>query len=122
MPPSVVPQSLAETVVQRINALGPADRDVPCAAAVLGRRFDPELICSMTSLTEGGVRSALDRCISSQLLTIDPEGYQFRHALTRDAVLAGMTATARAQLARTARAALADLHPGLPGQWCNPRR
>ena len=116
---TVVPQSLAETVVQRINALGPADRDVPCAAAVLGRRFDPELICSMTGLTEGGVRSALDRCISSQLLTIDPEGYQFRHALTRDAVLAGMTATARAQLARTARAALADLHPGLPGQWCN---
>ena len=116
---SVVPQSLAETVAQRINALGPADRDVPCAAAVLGRRFDPELICSMTGLTEGGVRGALDRCISSQLVTIDPEGYQFRHALTRDAVLAGMTATARAQLARTARAALADLHPGLPGQWCN---
>jgi len=39
--------------------------------------------------------------------------------LTRDAVLTGMTSTTQAQLARDARAAVADLHPGLPGQWCN---
>ena len=92
---TVVPQSLADTVTQRIDALDPADRNVPYAAAVLGRRFDPELICSMTGLPTSGVRAALDRCISSQLVTIDPEGYQFRHALTRDAVLAGMAAAAR---------------------------
>ncbi len=51
-------------------------------------------------------------------MVVDAEGYQFRHVLTRDAVLAGMTAAARSELAGTARQALADQHPGLPGQWC----
>jgi tetratricopeptide (TPR) repeat protein len=115
---AVVPQSLADTVAQRIHALDPADRNVPCAAAVLGRRFDPALICSMTGVNLGGVLAALEGCISSQLMVVDAEGYQFRHVLTRDAVLAGMTAAARSELAGKAREALADLHPGLPGRWC----
>jgi DNA-binding CsgD family transcriptional regulator len=115
---SVVPHSLADSVALRVRALDEADRDVPGAAAVLGRRFDLPLLRSMTGLSARGLRTVLDRCIELQLMTVDTEGYQFRHALTRDAVLAGLAPDARTAMAGAARAVLAEVHPGLPGQWC----
>ena len=43
--------------------------------------------------------------------------FRFRHALTRDAVLAGLHPQVRAVLALRARGLLAALHPDLPGPW-----
>ena len=104
---SVVPRSLADTVELRVRALDEADRDVPGAAAVLGRRFDLPLLRSMTGLSARDLRIVLDRCIELQLMTVDTEGYQFRHALTRNAVLAGPAPDVRTAMAGAARAVLA---------------
>ena len=50
-----------------------------------------------------------------QLFTHDAGGYRFRHALIRDALLAGPPDPV---VARQARAAIVATHPDLPGRWC----
>ena len=53
-----------------------------------------------------------------QLIVADRDSFRFRHALTHEAVLAGLLPPERAQLAGRALAAVEAAHPGLPGAWC----
>ena len=46
------------------------------------------------------------------------ESFRFRHALTHEAVLAGLLPPERSLLAGRALAAVEAAHPGLPGAWC----
>jgi DNA-binding NarL/FixJ family response regulator len=48
----------------------------------------------------------------------DGDSFRFRHALTQEAVLAGLLPPERALLAGRALAAVEAAHPGLPGSWC----
>lgn len=90
---AVVPVSFAETVQRRVDRL-PADaREVLQVAAVLGRRFDWSLLVATLGRDEGRVLDALRRAVDLQLLQVvhdDGGGFRFRHALTRDAILAGL--------------------------------
>jgi len=61
------------------------------AAALLGRRFDWRLLPAMiTSEDEAGVVTHLRRAAEAQLLSVEAgDGrFRFRHALTREAILA----------------------------------
>jgi DNA-binding CsgD family transcriptional regulator len=113
-----VPRTLTASVERRIARFDPADGDVPRAAALLGRRADAALIGRMLDRPASDVLQVLQRCAAVQLMTGDPGGYRFRHALTRDAVLAGLAPDVRADLAARARHAVEEVHPGLPGHWC----
>ncbi|HEY5880006.1 MAG TPA: AAA family ATPase [Nakamurella sp.] len=115
---AIVPVSFAETVLSRLEALGPPARQVLNAAAVLGRRFDWSLLPSVTGMDQEGVTRALSGAVDAQLLTAD-EGFRFRHALTRDAVLAHLLPPDRVDLSRRALDALVAAHPDLPGRWCD---
>ena len=53
-----------------------------------------------------------------QLVVADRESFRFRHALTHEAVLAGLLPPERVLLAGQALAAVEAAHPGLPGTWC----
>ncbi len=56
--------------------------------------------------------------MSLQIFAADTDSFRFRHALTHEAVLAGLLPPERARLAGHALAAIEVAHPGLPGDWC----
>jgi DNA-binding CsgD family transcriptional regulator len=115
---AVVPATFVEDVARRLAALGADERLVASAAALLGRRVDIGVLGELFGRAPPDLAPPLDRCVAVQLLMRDLGGYSFRHALTRDAVLAGVAAPVRADLARRARVAVEAVHPGLPGPWC----
>jgi len=101
-----------------LDGLSRQARGVLHAAAVLGRRFDWSLLPAVTGMAEAEVVAALRQALSVQLVTARADGFQFRHALTRDAVLGDLVAPERAGLADRALAAVEQAHPDLPGPWC----
>jgi class 3 adenylate cyclase/DNA-binding CsgD family transcriptional regulator len=115
-----VPLTFAASVHRRLSSLDEASRATLAAAAVLGRRFDWSLLPAITGLDETAVLGALRQSADAQLIAVDAatEGFCFRHALTRDAVLDERLPPERAALARRALDAIEERHPGLPGEWC----
>ena len=97
-----VPATFAEAVARRLEALPAQAVLVVECAAVLGRRFDWRLLPAVTSLDEDSVQRGLGDAVGVQLLSADDEGrIRFRHALTRDAVLAGLLSPTRTALCDT---------------------
>jgi hypothetical protein len=113
-----VPLSLAETVRQRLGELTTFGRRALEAAAVLGRRFEWQIVPGVADLDGAAVLEALRQAIDFQLVEVDGDGFRFRHALSREAVLAEMLPPMRVEAARRALAAVELAHPGLPGPWC----
>jgi DNA-binding CsgD family transcriptional regulator len=115
---SGVPATFADAVGRRLDGLDTDARRVVCAAAVLGRRFDWALLGRVTGLPDASVVAGLRRGVGLQLVAADGDSFRFRHALTHEAVLAGLLSPERALLAGQALAAVEAAHPGLPGTWC----
>ncbi|MFD0686192.1 ATP-binding protein [Actinomadura fibrosa] len=101
-----VPPTLAGLVAARLAALGGAGhRRVLDAAAVLGGDPDWALLQAVTGLPERTVLGAL-RAAQPRLVVPAGDALRWRHALTRDAVLAAISPPERAALARACGAAL----------------
>lgn len=107
-----VPESFADAVTRRLGALPVEAVLVVESAAVLGRQFDWRLLPEVTGLTKNLVWRGLEDAVAVQLVVADADGeFRFRHALTRDAVLAGLLPPTRIALARRAARALnVDTH------------
>jgi DNA-binding CsgD family transcriptional regulator len=115
----VLPITFVDSVRRRLDGLGSDSRAVLAAAAVLGRRFDWDLLPSLTGLDERAALAALQAGIDAQLLATEPlGGFHFRHALSRDAVLATLLPPERAAISARALDVVSDTRPGLPGPWC----
>ena len=78
------------TVRARLARLDARQRTVVSAAAVLGRQFDWRLLEQAASLQRTDVIEALHRGTALQLVVTDGTGFAFRHALTREVILAGL--------------------------------
>jgi DNA-binding CsgD family transcriptional regulator len=113
-----LPATFAEAVRDRLEGLDADSRQVLCAAAILGRRFDWTMLGPVTGRPDTDVVAALRRGVGLQLVAADQDSFRFRHALTHEAVLAGLLPPERALLAGQALATLEAAHPGLPGPWC----
>jgi DNA-binding CsgD family transcriptional regulator len=113
-----VPATFAGALRRRLSGLDSDSRRVISAAALLGRRFDWGLLAAVTALPEDAVARALRQGVSLQIFAADTDSFRFRHALTHEAVLAGLLPPERARLAGQALAAIEAAHPGLPGDWC----
>ncbi len=113
-----VPATFADAVRRRLDTVSEQSRQVIGAAAVLGRRFDWALLGPVTGLADAAVTAALRDGVGLQLVVAERESFRFRHALTHEAVLAGLLPPERAVLAGRALAAVEAAHPGLPGAWC----
>jgi DNA-binding CsgD family transcriptional regulator len=99
----------ADTVRARLARLNDRQRTVAGAAAVLGRRFDWRLLEQTAGVQGPEVAGALHRCAALQLLVADGSGFAFRHALTRDVILAGLAGPERCRLSLAAAEALASV-------------
>jgi len=109
-----VPRTFAATVRRRLADLDPCARSVVETAAVLGRRFDWRLIPEITGLSDPVVLGGLRAAVNSGLVAVDAtdtDTFRFRHALTCEAVRAGLLPPEHRALARAAAAVVERRDP-----------
>lgn len=113
-----VPSDLASSIHGRLRQLTDQDRWILAAAAMLGRSFAWEVLPGVAEVDGRDVLDAMRAAIDAQLIDVDGDGFTFRHALTRDAILAGLLPPERQTLARRALPTVERANPGLPGAVC----
>ena len=96
---AVLPASLQSLLTARVDRLAPTDRSLLQAAAVIGRRFDPQLLAAVV---DGGGDVAA-RLAAMQGLDLVHSGGEFgdcsfKHALVRDALYQSLLRGPRAAL------------------------
>ncbi len=106
IPADGVPPTLLGLVDGRLAALTGSGRQVLTAAAVLGGEPEWRLLSVVSAQPEADVVAALRAAVDVGLLTSEDGRLRWRHALTRDAVLAGLLPPETAALARRAAEAL----------------
>ena len=112
-----IPESISETVRERLAEFPDRERAVLEAAAVMGRHFDWEILPAASGRPPEVVYRALARAVDRVLVTADGAGFQFRHALTREAVLISTLPPRLREAATNGLAAIDAAHPGLEGGW-----
>ena len=84
---TALPASVQSLLTARVDRLGPQDRAVLQAAAVIGRRFDSELLAA--AMDDGGdvdARLAAMQALDLVYPEVKSADYSFKHALVRDAL------------------------------------
>src|SRR3989442_4247700 len=96
-----IPRTVRDTILHRLERLSRDEVAVLSAASVVGRSFDLGTLADVTGVDQAAVVAALETCVTFQLLEEDGAHYgryQFRHALTREAVYEDMVVPRRQQL------------------------
>lgn len=107
------PGTFADSVRRRFGGLPPAAGEILLDAALVGRWIDPDLLARVSGTGPDDVDAALDAGVGQGLLETAAQGVRFRHALTRDALLAGLAPHDRRERSRRALAALRTARPDL---------
>ncbi|HEY4184801.1 MAG TPA: AAA family ATPase [Polyangia bacterium] len=93
-----IPVTLQESLIARLDRLGPA-RDLAQLGAAIGRSFDLELLRAVATMDEGTLRARLARLEELDILrpsgTPAAEAYSFKHALIQDAAYASLVRSRR---------------------------
>ncbi len=92
-----------------LSALPPDAVRSLAAAAVLGQTFDTDEFVAVSGLRDAASYAVLDDAETQRLLRRTSTGYEFRHALVREAVLDGMPGSDLRALHRRAAQALIGL-------------
>jgi DNA-binding CsgD family transcriptional regulator/tetratricopeptide (TPR) repeat protein len=104
-----LPWNLAEAVLRRLDHLGPAQRRVVEAAAVLGERIPFDLLASVTGTDENELIDTLRKLVAGGVVLEDePDVFRFRHALTREAIAGELLGRERRRLHEKALAGLQE--------------
>jgi predicted ATPase/DNA-binding CsgD family transcriptional regulator len=82
-----IPHSLRDLLLTRVDQLPEVAQRVLRVAAVGGTEFGHELLSRVAGIDEADLESALRAVVAAQLIVFDADGgYEFRHALVREAV------------------------------------
>lgn len=93
-----LPDSLPQLLLRRIAGIGPADRRILHAAAVIGGSFDVQLVRSLYS-ADVDVDGALTRLVEAGLIDVDARGlHRFHQTQLRDIVYSAMLSRHREEL------------------------
>ncbi len=109
------PATFRESVRRRVASFEPTAQQLLRDAAMLGRWIDPALLSTVSGASADQVEDALHGGRDLALLEDHELGIRFRHALTREAVLADLTPPERIAGSRRVLTALRATHPQLPG-------
>lgn len=105
-----VPRSVQDAVQERTHRLSAEATQVVTFAAVAGRRFDFAVLQQVMRCDEERLLLLMKELLASQLvIEISAEQFAFRHALTQQAVYAGLLARERRLLHRTLAEAIEQL-------------
>jgi class 3 adenylate cyclase len=84
-----IPETVRDTILQRLTRIDPDYVPILEAAAVLGRGFDYPILLAVSDAGGETVQSALEAAVGQQLVEEHAEGggrYHWRHALTEEAI------------------------------------
>jgi class 3 adenylate cyclase len=84
-----IPETVRDTILQRLSRLDPAHAEILEVGAVMGRRFTYETLLAVSQAAEDVVQAALAAAIGLQLIEEHPQlpgHYRWRHALTEEAI------------------------------------
>ncbi len=84
-----IPETVRDTILSRFARLDPGEADVLRSAAVLGSTFDYDTLVAVAGAPQATVQQALSVGVAQQFLKgvgVDRATYQWRHALTQEAV------------------------------------
>ncbi len=108
-----IPRSVQDAVQRRSEQLSAGARDLMSLAAVAGQRFDFALLQEMAGPEEAELLQRVKELIGAQLIVEgSAEQFAFRHALTRQAVYAGLLARERRPLHLSIAETLERQHQG----------
>ena len=106
---AIVPTSVRESVKARLAVMSEETRRILSIAAVIGQRFDFDLLVGIAARPQAAVLEALRAGVDGQLMDETPGerlGYAFRHALTREGALLELLAPERRDVHRAVALAL----------------
>lgn len=87
LPTLNVPSALQDSLMARLDRLGPA-KEVAQIGAVFGPQFSVEMLLEVSSSEEEALRQDIDRLIEAGIISLSDapssEVYRYRHALIRD--------------------------------------
>lgn len=110
-----VPRTATEAVARRLDRLSADARGIASIASVAGRRFDFGLLQSVTQRAERELLRLVKELVSAQLVVEETaDRFAFRHALTCEAVLAGLLARERVALHKAIATALEQAYDVRP--------
>jgi DNA-binding CsgD family transcriptional regulator len=113
-----IPRTIYDAVQRGAAQVTDAARRVLTLAAIVGRRFDFDLLLSLTELPEAQLITALKELIAVRLIVEESgEHFAFRHALAREAIYAGLLARERVTLHRTIGEVIERLASGSVDQY-----
>jgi predicted ATPase/class 3 adenylate cyclase len=96
---AALPESVQSLLASRVDRLAPADRNLLQTAAVVGRRFDPDLVAVVDAVAGDARRSFAAMEALDLVRRVDGSSdYRFKHALVRDALYNGLLSGPRAAL------------------------
>jgi DNA-binding CsgD family transcriptional regulator len=94
-----MPRSVREAVMRRLERLSEPGRRVLTLAAIIGRRFDFDLLQDLSEMTTHALFDVMKELVAAQLVVEESaEQFAFRHALTREAVYATLLRRERQSL------------------------
>jgi DNA-binding CsgD family transcriptional regulator len=106
-----VPRSVNEAVRRRTQGLSERARNLLSLAAVAGTRFEFPLLRDLSGLRDEDILGLVKELIAAQVVIEEAEDvFAFRHALTREAVCAGMLLRERRGLSRRIAEAMERLY------------
>ncbi|NNJ12826.1 AAA family ATPase [Chloroflexales bacterium ZM16-3] len=115
---AAIPISIRESVLRRAADLDEPTVTVLRAAAVIGRRFDFDLLLRLTGLGERALLTSLSALVERQLIVETPgeagDTYSFRHELIRAALYEEMLRRERRMRHQEVLRALEELHADSP--------
>jgi class 3 adenylate cyclase/predicted ATPase len=128
LPPLVIPSTLHDSLLARLDRLASV-KEVAQIGAAIGRDFPHALLAAVADRPEPELQTALDRLVSSELMFrrgVSPKAtYSFKHALVQDAAYQSLLKSRRRQLhARIARVLeerfpeAAEIEPELLAHHC----
>jgi len=110
-----IPATLVDSLMARLDRLGPEAKEVAQVGAVCGREFSFELLHAVHPMAEAALEGALARLADADLLYVrglTPQAtYTFKHALVQDAAYESLLKSRRRTLHAQVAEALAQHFP-----------
>ena|SRR5882757_7110998 len=110
---AIAPVTFAESVRVRFRSISPRAQPLLIDAALLGRSIDLDVLAATGGIDRAAAREALRGAVEVGLLADDEFGWRFRHALTRDVLIADLRPADRAARAMEVWAVLRQAAPAM---------